>query len=145
MPQNTLPALEIYRRSFTPSATLAAPYASIGVAVVCAETDENARWLHGLVAAVVPPPAQRPAGHAPLPGGGGAFDYSPDQLEFIDSWTSSHVVGSPATVREGLLELQRTTAADELMLTTNVYDHPDRLRSYELVADALASAETRAA
>jgi len=47
MPQNTVPALEIYRRHFTPSATLAEPYAMVGVAVVCAETDEQARWLHG--------------------------------------------------------------------------------------------------
>jgi alkanesulfonate monooxygenase SsuD/methylene tetrahydromethanopterin reductase-like flavin-dependent oxidoreductase (luciferase family) len=48
------------------------------------------------------------------------------------------VVGSPETVRAGLLELQKRTSADELMLTTNVYDHGDRLRSYELVAEALA-------
>jgi alkanesulfonate monooxygenase SsuD/methylene tetrahydromethanopterin reductase-like flavin-dependent oxidoreductase (luciferase family) len=49
------------------------------------------------------------------------------------------VVGSPETVRAGLLELQERTRADELMLTTNVYDHTDRLRSYELVAEALAN------
>ena len=43
-------------------------------------------------------------------------------------------MGSPATVQEGLLELQERTAADELILTTNVYDHADRIRSYELIA-----------
>jgi luciferase family oxidoreductase group 1 len=145
MPQNTLPALEIYRRSFSPSAALAAPYASIGVAVVCAETDENARWLHGSARLSFLRLRSGRPGTLPSPEEAAEFEYGPDQLEFIDSWTSSHVVGSPATVRDGLLELQRTTAADELMLTTNVYDHADRLRSYELVAAALASAETRAA
>src|SRR5262245_21846596 len=47
MPQNTVPALEIYRSYFTPSPALAEPYAMVGVAVVCAESDEHARWLHG--------------------------------------------------------------------------------------------------
>src|SRR5262245_25040789 len=47
MPRNTLPALEIYRRSFRPSEALAEPFAMVGVAVVCADTDEQATWLHG--------------------------------------------------------------------------------------------------
>ena len=48
-------------------------------------------------------------------------------------------------MRDGLLELQQRTGADELMLTTNVYDHADRLRSYELVSEALAGSVPRAA
>src|SRR5256714_530891 len=47
MPMNTLAALDIYRRHFRPSEILAEPYAMVGVAVVCAETDEQARWIHG--------------------------------------------------------------------------------------------------
>jgi luciferase family oxidoreductase group 1 len=138
MPQNTVPALELYRRSFTPSATMAEPYASIGVAVVCAETDEQARWLHS--------PAKlsflrlrtgRPS-RLPSPEEAGAYEYSPDERAFVDSWTASHVVGSPATVRGQLLELRDRTGADELIVTTNVHEHADRLRSYELVAAAAA-------
>ena len=75
----------------------------------------------------------------PSPEEAAAHDYSPDQAEFVESWTASHVVGSPETVRAGLLELRERTKADELMLTTNVYEHADRLRSYELVAEALAA------
>jgi len=138
MPQNTEAALEIYRRNFKPSPTLDKPYAKIGVAVICAPTDEQARWLHG--------PAKlsflrlrsgRPSTF-PSPDEAAAYEYTPDQQAFVESWTASHVVGSPETVRAGLLELQKRTSADELMLTTNVYDHGDRLRSYELVAEALA-------
>jgi luciferase family oxidoreductase group 1 len=138
MPQNTVPALEIYRRSFTPSRTLAEPYAMVGVAVVCADTDEQARWLHG--------PAKlsflrlrtgRPS-RLPSPEEAAAHDYSTDETAFVDSWTASHAVGSPATVHERLLELQERTKADELIVTTNVFDHADRLRSYELVAAAAA-------
>jgi luciferase family oxidoreductase group 1 len=135
MPQNTVPALEIYRRNFKASPGLAEPYAMVGTAVVCAETDEQARWLHA--------PAKlsflrlrtgRPS-TLPSPEEAAAYAYSPDESTFIESWTASHVVGSPETVHDGLLDLQARTAANELILTTNVYDHADRLRSYELVAE----------
>jgi alkanesulfonate monooxygenase SsuD/methylene tetrahydromethanopterin reductase-like flavin-dependent oxidoreductase (luciferase family) len=139
MPQNTEAALEIYRRNFKSSPTLGEPYAKIGVAVVCAQTDEEARWLHG--------PAKlsflrlrsgRPS-TVPSPEEAAAHEYTPDHETFVESWAASHVVGSPETVRAGLVELQERTKADELMLTTNVYDHTDRLRSYELVAETLAN------
>ena len=137
-PQNTLPALAIYRRHFQPSPTLPEPYAMIGVAVVCAENDEHARWLHG--------PAKlsflrlrsgRPS-TLPSPEEAAAYDYSAPERSFVEDWTASHIVGSPATVRAGLLDLQQRTAADELMLTTNVHRNADRLRSYQLVAEAMA-------
>jgi luciferase family oxidoreductase group 1 len=137
MPQNTLGALDVYRRSFQPSPKLPEPYAMIGVAVVCADSDERARWLHG--------PAKlsflrlrtgRPS-TLPSPEEAAAYDYPPDEREFIDSWTASHIVGSPETVRERLLELQQRTDANELMLTTNVHSHGDRLRSYQLIAEAM--------
>ena len=67
------------------------------------------------------------------------YEYSPDERRFVDDWTASHVVGSPETVRKELLGLKERTAADELILTTNVYDHSERLRSYELVAGAAAT------
>ena len=137
MPQNTVPALEIYRRHFVPSPSLAEPYAMVGVAVVCAESDEQARLLHG--------PAKlsflrlrsgRPS-TLPSPEEAAAYDYSPNERAFVDGWTATHVVGSPETVREGLLELQEATKADELILTTHVYDHADRIRSYGLVAETV--------
>ena len=140
MPQNTVPALEIYRRHFVPSPALAEPYAMVGVAVVCAESDDQARWLHG------PPTLSflrlrsgRPS-TLPSPEEAAAYEYSPNERAFVDSWTATHVVGSKETVRDGLLELQAATRADELILTTNVYDHADRIRSYELVAQAAGSA-----
>ena len=134
MPQNTEPALEIYRRHFTPSPWLRDPYAMVGVAVVCAETDEEAHRLHGSARLSF---LRLRTGHPstlPSPEEAAEFEYTEGQRSFVDSWTASHVVGSPATVRAGLDELQQRTRADELILTTNVYDHSARLRSYELVA-----------
>jgi alkanesulfonate monooxygenase SsuD/methylene tetrahydromethanopterin reductase-like flavin-dependent oxidoreductase (luciferase family) len=59
----------------------------------------------------------------------------------VDGWQTSHVVGSPETVRRELAELQQRTNADELIVTTMLYDHADRLRSYELLAEAFADSQ----
>jgi len=145
MPQNTEPALAIYRRSFRPSQALAEPYAMIGVAVVCAEDDERARWLHEPSAlGFLRLRSGRPS-TLPSPEEAAAYEYDAAERAFVDSWTASHIVGSPSTVRDGLRELHARTGADELMLTTMVHDHAHRLRSYELVAEALADDVSRAA
>ena len=70
-PANTLPALALYRQHFRPSEVLERPYAMVAAAVVCAETDERARWLAGSGRPVVPAAALRPAGTAALTRGGG--------------------------------------------------------------------------
>jgi luciferase family oxidoreductase group 1 len=137
MPQNTEAALDLYRSNFKPSPTLGQAYAKIGVAVVCAPTDGEARWLHGPARlAFLRLRLGRPS-TLPSPEDAAAHEYTPEHQAFVEAWTASHVVGSPENVRAGLLELQERTGADELMLTTNVYDHEDRLRSYRLVAEAL--------
>ncbi len=137
MPQNTLAALEIYRHHFQPSQTLPEPYAMIGVAAVCADSDEHAHWLHGPAKlSFLRLRAGRPS-TLPSPEEAAAYDYTPDERGFIDTWTTSHIVGSPETVRERLLELQQRTGANELMLTTNVHDHADRLHSYQLIAETI--------
>jgi luciferase family oxidoreductase group 1 len=134
MPQNTEAALEVYRRHFTPSPWLAEPYAMVGVAVVCAETDEQARWLHGSARlSFLRLRTGRPS-TLPSPEEAAAYEFAEDELTFVDAWTASHVVGSPETVRAGLVELCERTQADELILTTNVHDHAARLRSYEMAA-----------
>lgn len=133
MPQNTEPALEIYRRHFTPSPWLTEPHAMVGVAVVCAETDEEAQWLHGSARLSFLRLRTGNPSTLPSPEEAAAFQYTDESRSFVDSWTASHVVGSPETVRAGLDELQQRTQADELILTTNVWDHGARLRSYELI------------
>jgi luciferase family oxidoreductase group 1 len=146
MPNNTLGALDLYRGSFQPSTRLEASYASIGVQVVVADTDERARYIHapgGL--SFLRLRTGRP-GRFPSPEEAAAYEFTPAERTFVDEWTASHIVGSPETVRRGLTELQRRTGADELVVTTMVYDHADRLRSYELLAQTFAqTAATQAA
>jgi luciferase family oxidoreductase group 1 len=134
-PVNTVPALELYRARFRASSVLARPYAMVGVAVVCAETDERARWLHGPSRLSMLRLRTGRPGRLPSPEEAASHQFTPEEVAVIEPITSSHVVGDPDTVRRGLDELLARTRADELMITTNVHDHRDRLRSYQLIAE----------
>ena len=141
-PANTEPALRLYRERFQPSAALAEPRAIVAVAVVCAETDERAAWLHGSSRLSVLRLRSGSPGPLPSPEEAAAYPYTPDEGERVRAYTADHVVGGPGTVCRGLDDLLARTQADELMVTTNVYDHRERLRSFELVAE-LASSSSR--
>jgi luciferase family oxidoreductase group 1 len=143
MPDNTLPALEAYRGTFRPSSTLQEPYAMVAVAVVCAPTDDRAKTL-ALPSALsfLRLRSGRP-GLLPTPEEAAQYPYSPAERAFIEQRQRHQVIGSPSTVRRGLSELLEQTHADELMLTTIVHDHQDRLRSYEMVATHVAASLTR--
>ncbi|MEU3723570.1 LLM class flavin-dependent oxidoreductase [Streptomyces sp. NPDC031705] len=132
----TLPALELYRESFRPSAVLDAPYALIGVSALAADTAEQARAqvLTGALS-MLRLRSGRP-GLVPTPEEAAAYDFSPLEREFVDGWLSRVVHGTPDEVRAGLDALVARTGADELMLTANAHGGAARLRSYGLVADA---------
>src|ERR1043165_3365555 len=134
-PDALLPALEIYRRKFKSSKQLDHPYAMVGVNIVAADTDEEARRLFTTV--------QQSFTNL-VRGAGGKLQPPIDNIE--DYWTpaekhhASHmlkysIVGSVATVRRGLEEFVSLTKADELMIVTSIYDHAARLRSYKSVAE----------
>jgi luciferase family oxidoreductase group 1 len=133
-PRNTEPALEIYRSNFQPSETLAEPYAMVAVAAICAEDDERARWLSGPARLSM---ARLRAGmptRFPTPEEAAAHEFSEAEEASVKSLSGSAVIGSPETARRRLDELKERTNADELMITTMVHDHADRIRSYELLA-----------
>jgi luciferase family oxidoreductase group 1 len=134
-PANTLPALALYREHFRPSEVLDRPYAMVATAVVCADTDDRARWLAGSGAlAFLKLRSGRP-GPLPSPEEAEAYPYTHLDRAYILDRQATQVIGAPPAVRRGLTELLKATAADELMLTTMVFDPADRLRSFELVAD----------
>ncbi|MCP2092820.1 MULTISPECIES: LLM class flavin-dependent oxidoreductase [Actinosynnema] len=137
--QNTLPALELYRRRFRPSEVLSEPHAMVCASVIAAETDEHARWIAGPGALSFA--RLRSGKPGPLATPQEAADYPYDELErfVFEERMSSQVIGSPETVREELERLLESTRADELMVTTMVADQADRLRSFELIADLRSS------
>ncbi len=134
---NTVPALQLYRSTFQPSEVLSHPYAMVTAAVVCAEDEQRARWLaapSGL--SFLRLRAGRPS-PLPSPEEAAAAQLSEHEQTAFAQWSAGHVVGTPDAVREQLTDLQERTGADELMISTMLYDPADRLRSYELVAEAL--------
>ncbi|MFF8843102.1 LLM class flavin-dependent oxidoreductase [Streptomyces sp. NPDC015127] len=134
--QNTLPALELYRESFRPSAVLDAPYALVGVSALAADDEREARRqvLTGALS-MVRLRTGRP-GLIPTPKEAEEYAFGPMEREFVDGWLANVVHGTPDAVRAGLDDLQKRTGADELMITANAHGGDVRLRSYELIADA---------
>ncbi|MEU7705285.1 LLM class flavin-dependent oxidoreductase [Streptomyces nodosus] len=134
--QNTVPALDLYRDSFRPSAVLDAPYALIGVAAFAAEDEKEARRQVKAAALNMLRLRRGRPGLVPTPEEAEAYEFGPLEEEFFESWTANVVHGTPDEVRSGLDDLHKRTGADELMLTANAHGGEARLRSYELVADA---------
>jgi luciferase family oxidoreductase group 1 len=133
--QNTLPALALYRSSFRPSSTLAEPRTMVAVSVICADSEEEARWLAGPSRlAFVRLRSGRP-GRLPTPEEAAAHEYAPSEQQLLRSRTAGQIVGDPPTVRAGLDSLVAETGADELMITAMIHGYGDRLRSYRLVAE----------
>jgi luciferase family oxidoreductase group 1 len=139
---NTEPALALYRSSFRPSRWLERPQAMVAVAAICADTDERAQWLSGPAAlSFLHLRAGRPQ---PLATPQEAADYPYTELERLQSGQrfADQAIGSPDTVRRQLTSLLERTGADELMVTTMVYDIEDRCRSLELIAEKVAGGLT---
>ncbi|MFI1971753.1 alkanal monooxygenase [Streptomyces cinnamoneus] len=132
----TLPALELYRESFRPSAVLDRPYAKIGVQAFAADDAREARRqvLTGALA-MLRLRTGRP-GLIPSPEEAERYAFGPAEQEFVADWLRNVVFGTPDEVRAGLDALVERTGVDELMITTNAHGPAARLRSYELIADA---------
>ncbi len=129
-------AIAIYRERFQPSERLAKPHVMLGVTVVAAETDLEARRLFtSLQQSFV---ALRTGMPGPLPPPVDDFEDKllPEERALLAGALKQAVVGSPATVRAGLAALAHDHDADELMITSSVFDHAARLRSFEIVAEA---------
>jgi len=128
--------MRLYRDSFKPSSSHATPYAILATHVVCADTDEEAERLAGTVDLNV---VRRAKGeYLPLasPEDAAGYDYTPVDRARIAQNRTRLSVGSPQTVKAKLVPLIDATKADELMVTTMLFDHAARKRSYELLAKA---------
>lgn len=133
---NTLPALDLYRQSFRPSAVLDRPYAKIGVSTLAADTEEEARRqaMTGVLSMLRLRTGS--PGLVPTPQEAEAYPFSAREREFADGMLANIVHGTADQVRDGLDALAKRTGVDELMITSNTHGHEARVRSVELVADA---------
>jgi len=133
-PAQLKPAMEIYRARFKPSRQLDKPYVMLGVNVIAAETDAEAK-LHAtsLQQAFVNLRRGRPA---PLPPPVDGYEQKMTLMERagLEQLLSCSVVGGPETVKRGLADFAARTGADELMVTAQIFDHAARLRSFEITS-----------
>lgn len=134
-PEQLLSALEIYRSHFKPSQQLDRPYAMVGVNVIAAETDREAKRLATTQQMSFANLARGARQLSQPPIDDIETYWSPREKAQATSMLARSVVGSPETVRAGLKALIDETAADELMIVSDIYDHALRLRSFEIIAD----------
>jgi luciferase family oxidoreductase group 1 len=131
-------AMRLYRDNFRPSVSHDKPLAILGTHAVCADSDEEAERLALTVDLNI---VRRAKGeYLPLasPDDAAAYDYKPVDRSRIAQNRARMSVGSPATIKSKLAPLIEATKADELMVTTMIFSHEARKRSYELLAKAFA-------
>ena len=136
---NTQAAVDMYRASFRPSATLDAPHLMLGVAVIAADDEREAQWLSGPAKLAFLRLRQGRPGRYPTPEEAAEYTFTPHEREMVRSWMSSMIVGPPDQVQSDLTALVARTAADELIVTTMTHSPTDRLHSYELLTKAWSS------
>ena len=134
-PADLLDALAVYRDGFTPSRQLDRPYAMIGVNVLVADSDAEARRLFSSQQQAFANLLRGTPGRVPPPVDDIDTVWTPAERRGAERMLAYAVTGSPATVADGLRQRLAATGADELMLTGHVFDHAARIRSYELAAD----------
>jgi luciferase family oxidoreductase group 1 len=136
-PALLMQAIEVYRHEFRPSIYRKEPYVMAGVPLVAAEIDAEAQRLATSALQrhlrlirgepiFVPPPVESMDGL-----------WSEAEKFRVESRLAAAVIGGPETVRYKLAQLLRETKADELIFTSDLYDHSLRLKSFAIAADAM--------
>jgi luciferase family oxidoreductase group 1 len=134
-PAMMMQALEIYRARFQPSEQLDRPYVMLGFNVFAADTDAHARFLAtSMQQAFVNLRSGRPM-QLPPPREGYDAELPPAARAMLADVLTCSAVGARDTVRHALTAFIERTRADELMITSQIFDHAARLRSYEIAAE----------
>ncbi len=143
-PEHLYAAAQLYRNEFRPSKVLRKPYLMVAVQVIAAETDAAARRLFTT-------PQQRflrlirnqPVELLP-PVNSMEPLWQDDERAAVENKLRAAIVGSDATVKAGLERLVSDTAADEVIVVTDTYEHADRIESYRRVAGVATMIEVKA-
>ncbi|MEV5322745.1 MsnO8 family LLM class oxidoreductase [Nonomuraea sp. N2-4H] len=141
-----LESVAAYRAAFRPSERLAEPYVMVSADVIVAEDDESAARLAAPTALWVLNMRRGLAtGPFPSEAEAEAHEWTDEERTYVADRISTHIAGSPATVTSKLRRLAAVTGADELLITTITARHADRVRSYELLAEAWGGQRARSA
>ncbi|MFN4281633.1 MAG: LLM class flavin-dependent oxidoreductase [Alphaproteobacteria bacterium] len=141
-PELLLSALDIYRRRFKPSEQLVRPYAMVGVNIIAAESDAEARRLATTQQMSFTNLHRGDLGLSLPPINDIDSYWSPSEKAQAARMLARSIIGSSETVRAGIDALIAETAADELIVVSDIYDHKARLRSFEIIAEAAGFSAT---
>lgn len=144
-PAMMMEALAIYRDRFRPSAQLDKPYVMLGVNIIAAPTDEEARFLFSSLQQSFLNLRRGRPGRLPPPVADFDAQIDPYGHAMLADALACAIVGGPETVRSGIAAFVARTGADELMVTANIFDHALRKRSFGLVAALHQAAASGAA
>jgi luciferase family oxidoreductase group 1 len=137
-PAQMMAAIAVYRAEFRPSRQLAKAYVMLGFNVFGADTLEEAQFrATSMQQAFVNLRSGRPS-QLPPPVEGYLERIGPQEREILEQVLTCASVGTPEEVRSDLRNFIQRTGADELMITSQIFDHAARLRSFEIAAQALA-------
>ncbi len=134
-PRMMMQAIELYRRHFKPSAALSKPYVMLGVPLVAADTDAHAEFLATTTyqrilslirgqSMLMRPPVESMQGL-----------WKPHEEQTVYDFLGMALIGSADTIKQKMQVLLQHTQADELIFTCDLYEHADRLRSFEILAE----------
>ncbi|MGN6059591.1 MAG: LLM class flavin-dependent oxidoreductase [Sphingomicrobium sp.] len=140
-PQMMMEAIDVYRQRFEPSEQLDRPYVMLGFNAIVADSDEEAELLATSVQQAF---VALRTGHPiklPPPKAGYSDELSMEARAILRSVLSASAIGSPATARRQLDEFVDRTRPDELIVTAQVYDHQARLKSYQVLMEAVRQPE----
>ena len=128
--------VESYRQNFEPSEYLPEPLVNVGVQVLCADTEDDARRIAssrnlGRLRSVT-----GRANGIPSPEVSASYKYLANEWQFIQQYQRNCVDGDPQQVKAGLEKVAEDYQTTDLSVVTICYHYEDRVRSYELVAEA---------
>ena len=134
-PQQMMEAIHVYRTTFQPSDRLEQPYVMLGFNAFAAQTDEEGEYLAtSMQQTFVNLRSGQPTALQP-PVEGYKQSLPPAPRAMLDQLLSCSAIGSPDTVAAAIRDFVARTGADELMITSQIFDHDARLRSYEIVSE----------
>ena len=139
-PTAMMDAIRVYRDRFQPSDQLDRPYVMLGFNAFAADSDEEAHLLStSVMQAFVNLRTGQPT-KLPPPLPGYADTLPPNAQTMLNDVLSCSAIGSRDTVEAAIADFITRTGADELMVTSQIWDHQARLRSHEIVAEAMGLA-----
>ena len=136
-PQALMQAVSVYRERFKPSAQLAEPYVMVGCNAIVADTEDEARRLFTTPQQQFARMVRGTRGLLPPPVDDIESFWSPMEKAQASSMLACSFYGSTATIKAKLAPLIEATRADALMVAGAIWDHQARVRSFELLAQAM--------